>query len=151
MSLDWGLSWEAPIRTCDELETRRHPFITNILEPVMMFLIRAANSWARAGIPLCMKTKWQFPAILLGAVLTCGPALGWSESTTVQENSAKQDMKDAGHESKNAAKDVGHGTKQGTKKVYHSTKRGTKKAWHKTKNTTNGTVNGAKEGAKQPE
>ncbi len=98
-----------------------------------------------------MKTKWQFPAILLGAVLTCGPALGWSESTTVQENSAKQDMKDAGHETKNAAKDVGHGTKQGTKKVYHSAKRGTKKAWHKTENTTKGTVHGAKEGAKQPD
>ena len=64
---------------------------------------------------------------------------------------AKQDMKNAGHESKNAAKDAGHGAKQGTKKAYHSTKRDTKKAWHKTKDTTKGAANGAKEGARQPE
>jgi hypothetical protein len=76
----------------------------------------------------------------------------WLERPTpVQENSAKQDMKDAGHETKNAAKDAGRGTKQGTKKVYRSTKRGTKKAWNKTKNTTKGAANGAREGAKQPD
>jgi hypothetical protein len=98
-----------------------------------------------------MKMKCQFRAVLLGAVLTCGPALGWSSPTPVQENSAKQDMKDAGHETKNAAKDAGRGTKQGTKKVYRSTKRGTKKAWNKTKNTTKGAANGAREGAKQPD
>jgi hypothetical protein len=116
----------------------------------MTFWIRAANSETRGGIPLCIKTKWQFPAILLGAVLTCWTALGWSESSTVQENRAKQDMRDAGHETKNAAKDVGHDTKQGTKKVYRLTKRGTRKTWHKTRNTTKGAVNEAKEGAKQP-
>ena len=44
---------------------------------------------------------------------------------------AKQDMKDAGHETKNAAKDAGHSVKQGTKKAYHKTKRGVKKAHRK--------------------
>jgi hypothetical protein len=101
--------------------------------------------------PLYMKIKWKFPAILLLAVLTCGSALDWGEPTAAQDNSAKQDMKDAGHETKNAAKDAGHGTKQGTKKAYRSTKQGTKKAWSKTKNTTKGAADGAKEGAKQPD
>lgn len=99
-----------------------------------------------------MKTKLQLSALFLGATLSCGPAFGWSgQPAAAQDNGAKQDMKDAGHETKGAAKDAAHGTKQGTKKAYHSTKRGTKKAWHKTKDTTKGAVNGAKEGAKQPE
>ena len=99
-----------------------------------------------------MRTKWQLSALFLGAVLVCGPALGWSQpSSPSQDSGAKQDMKDAGHESKDAAKDAGHGVKQGTKKGYHKTKQGTKKAYHKTKDTTTGAANGAKEGAKQPE
>jgi len=98
-----------------------------------------------------MRTKWQLSALFLGAVLAGGPALVWSQpSSPSQDNGAKQDMKDAGHDSKDAAKDVGHGVKQGTKKAYHKTQHGTKKAWHKTKDTTTGAANGAKEGAKQP-
>ena len=109
-----------------------------------------------------MKTKHQLSALFLGAALACGPALGWSQPTSSQDTGAKQDMKNAGHETKNAAKDAGHGvqqgtkkgydsTKSGTKKAYHSTKHGTKKAWHKTKNTTKGAVNGGEEGARQPQ
>lgn len=99
-----------------------------------------------------MTTKRQFAALFLGAALVCGPALGWSQpSSPSQDSGAKQDMKDAGHETKEAAKDTGRGVKQGTKKAYHKTKRGTKKAWHKTADTTKGAVNGAKEGAKTPE
>ena len=45
---------------------------------------------------------------------------------------AGQDMRDAGHDTKNAAVDTGHATKRTTKKAYHSTKRGTKKAYRKT-------------------
>jgi len=44
-----------------------------------------------------------------------------------------------------------HGVKQRTKRAYHKTKHTTKKVWHKTEDTTKGTVNGGKEGAKQPE
>jgi hypothetical protein len=99
-----------------------------------------------------MTTKRQLSALFLGAALLCGPVFGWSqEPDPIQDSGAKQDMKDAGHETADAAKDAGSGVKQGTKKVYHKTKRGTKKAWHKTKDTTVGAVNGAKEGAKKPE
>ena len=91
-----------------------------------------------------MNMRRHSVAFLLGAVLASAPALAWSQ------DSAKQDMKAAGHETKNAAKDAAHGTKKGTEKAYNSTKRGTKKAWHKTKNTTKGAVEGGKEGAHEP-
>lgn len=99
-----------------------------------------------------MRTKWQLSALFLGAVVVCGPALGWGQPFSAsQDSGAKQDMKDAGHETKDAAKDAGRGVKRGTKKAYHKTKHETKKAWHKTKDTTEGAVDGGKEGAKKPE
>jgi hypothetical protein len=98
-----------------------------------------------------MKKKFQLSAIVLGAALACAPSLGWSQPFVPGQDSAKQDMKDAGHDTKNAAKDAGHGVKKGTKKGYNKTKHGTKKAWHKTKSTTKGAVNGAKQGARQPQ
>jgi hypothetical protein len=99
-----------------------------------------------------MKTNRQLSALFLGAALVCGPTHGFSQpSTPGQDSGAKQDMKDAGHETKDAVKDAGQGVKQGTKKAYHKTKHATKKAWHKTKDTTEGAVNGGKEGAKRPE
>jgi hypothetical protein len=100
-----------------------------------------------------MKTNQNFSRLLLAATLVFTPALGFSlpTSSTSQDSGAKQDMKDAGHDTKSAAKSAANGTKQGTKKAYHSTKRGTKKAWHKTENTTKGAVDGGKEGAKQPQ
>lgn len=94
-----------------------------------------------------MTMKRLIPSLLFATALACTPSLTWSQDNT----SAKQDMRDAGHETKNAAKDAGHGVKQGTKHAYRSTKRGTKKAWHKTKSTTKGAVEGAKEGAHQPQ
>jgi len=101
---------------------------------------------------LIMKTKGQSRALFLGAVLVCLSASGWGQPfSATQDSGAKQDMKDAGHDTKDAAKQAGHGVDQGTKKAYHKTKHATKKAWHKTKDTTKGAVNGAKEGAKKPE
>ncbi len=100
---------------------------------------------------LSMTMKRQVSAFLLGAALTWAPASVWSQQNPSQDSGAKQDMHDAGHETKNAARDAGHGVKQGTKKAYHATKKGTKKAWHKTKSTTKGAANGAKEGAQQPQ
>ena len=67
-------------------------------------------------------------AAALSAVLTLGIA-------GAQDTGAKQDMKSAGHESKDAASDAGHGISRGTKKVFHKTKHGVKKAYHKTANT----------------
>ncbi|HEX4031370.1 MAG TPA: hypothetical protein VHX20_13455 [Terracidiphilus sp.] len=93
-----------------------------------------------------MRVKTYIPAMLLGAALLFAQTPGWSQPLTA--DGAKQDMKDAGHDTKDAAKDTGKGVKKGTKKAYHKTKKGTKKAWHKTKSTTKGAVDGGKEGAK---
>ncbi len=98
-----------------------------------------------------MRMKSQLSTILLTGALVCAPGLSMSQPFNAsQDASPKQEMKDAGHETKNAAKDAGHATKDGTKKAYHKTKSGTKKAWHKTKNTVKGGAEGAKEGAHQP-
>ena len=67
----------------------------------------------------------KLSGFVLAAAFTVGAASAQSDSGT------KQDMKSAGHETKNAAVDAGHGIKQGTKKVFHKTKRGTKKVGHK--------------------
>lgn len=118
-----------------------------------------------------MKSQRYLTAIVLGAALVCAPALGWSQPS--QDSGAKQDLKAAGHETKDAAKDVGHGVKKGTtkavhatehgtkktvdatehgtKKAAHATEHGTKKAWEKTKSTTKGAVKGGEEGAKKPQ
>jgi hypothetical protein len=99
-----------------------------------------------------MRTKGQFLAFLLGAVLVFAPAPGWSQqSAPSQDNGTKHDMKATGHDTKVVAKDTGHDVKHGTTKAYDKTKHGTKKAWHKTKDTTTGAAHGAKEGAKQPD
>jgi hypothetical protein len=48
-----------------------------------------------------------------------------------QDTGAKQDMKDAGHETKEAAKDTGRATKKTAKKTGHAVKHTTKKVTHK--------------------
>jgi hypothetical protein len=48
-----------------------------------------------------------------------------------QDTGAKQDMKDAGHETKDAAKDTGSATKKTAKKTGHAVKHTTKKVTHK--------------------
>ena len=57
-------------------------------------------------------------AVLLGG--------GWAQET------ARQDMKDAGHETKQAAKDTGHATKKTDHKAGHKVKKGTNRAAQKT-------------------
>ena len=61
---------------------------------------------------------------------------GTSAFSFSQDSSPKQDMKNAGHETKDAAKDAGHATKSGTKKTGHAIKRGTKRAAHKSARKT---------------
>ena len=97
----------------------------------------------------------KMSAATLGLFLTASvpPAFAHPQDdthTTTYDGSAKQDMKHAGHETKNAAKDAGHGVKQGTKDAYNDTKHGVKKGAGKTKNTVKGAAHGAKEGAKEP-
>jgi hypothetical protein len=69
-------------------------------------------------------TKSRWTGLLLAATLT------FASSAIAQ--SAGQDMKNAGTDTKDAAKNTGSGIKKGTKKAYHKTKSGTKKAYHKT-------------------
>jgi len=98
-----------------------------------------------------MSAKNYSAAFLLSAVLVSTSAFAYSQpSNPAQDPGAKQDLKDAGHDTKDAAKDTGHDVKHGTKKAYHKTKHATKKAWHKTENTTKGAVDGGKEGAHEP-
>ena len=53
-------------------------------------------------------------------------------SLLAAQDSATQDMKDAGHETKNAAKDTGRATKKVAKKTKRTVKKGTHKAAEKT-------------------
>lgn len=71
-------------------------------------------------------------SLALAAALTLGTS---AFAATPYQDGTKQDMKSAGHETKNAAVDTGHGIKTGTKKVFHKTKHGVKKAYHKTAKT----------------
>jgi len=69
--------------------------------------------------------------LFLSAVLAFGMS-----SAVVFAQTAGQDMKNAGHETKNAAKDTGHGISKGTRKAYDKTSEGTKTAYDKTKHGT---------------
>lgn len=83
--------------------------------------------------------KWT--TAILAAALALVPAYVFARAQT-----ASQDMKNAGRNTKQAAKDTGHATKKTTKKAAHATKKTAKKAARKTKNT----AKGAKQGAQQP-
>ena len=65
-----------------------------------------------------MDARKYVSALFLSAALA-GSALAF---TPQDEQSPKQDMKDAGHETKNAAKDTGRATKKTTKKTGHAMK-----------------------------
>ncbi len=73
---------------------------------------------------------------LLSTVLAGAMACGLVMVPAFAEDSAKQDMKDAGHNAKEAAKDTGRATKRTTKKAYHKTKRGVHKAADKVSDKT---------------
>ena len=55
-----------------------------------------------------------------------------STGSAVAQDGAKQDMKTAGTDTKNAAKDTGHAVSTGSKKAYNKTATGTKTAADKT-------------------
>ena len=71
-------------------------------------------------------------SLTLTAALTLSTA---AFASTPYQEGTKQDMKSAGHDTKNAAVETGHGIKTGTKKAFHKTKHGVKKAYHKTAKT----------------
>jgi len=81
-----------------------------------------------------MKTIY---ALMLTALLAGG---AWAQTATTttpgQDQSAKQDMKDAGHDTKSAAKKTGHAVKKTTKKTVHKGAQETKKGANKVENKT---------------
>jgi hypothetical protein len=91
--------------------------------------------------------------MVLGTALACTTAPGWSQQPYPgqEDHRAKQDARNAGNEAKDAVKDTGRAVKHGTQKAYHSTKRHTKHGAHRVKNATTGAVNGAREGAHDPQ
>lgn len=107
------------------------------------------NSGPTGAIPLTMRRILHSITVLFAAALLAAPVYAMPRALSAQ--SAGQDMKSAGHDTKDAAKDAGKGVKKGTTKSWHATKKGTKTAYHKTWSTTKGAVNGAKAGAKQPQ
>jgi hypothetical protein len=84
---------------------------------------------------LQMSFRKYAPALFLTVALA-GATFGTVESAPQEEQSPKQDMKDAGHATKNAAKDTGRATKKTAKKTGHAVKHGTKKAVNKTAEKT---------------
>jgi hypothetical protein len=102
--------------------------------------------------------KHLFGLVLLVAVT--------STLFAVPQQSAKQDVKDAGHDTKQAAKDAGHGTQEAAKDVGHGTKQaathtgravktGTRKTGHQIKKTSKSaahkTAHTTKKGAQKVE
>lgn len=73
----------------------------------------------------------SFRKLLLILSLSVGLA-GMAFGAQEQTQSPKQDMKDAGHATKDAAKDTGRATKKTAKKTGRATKRATNKAARKT-------------------
>jgi len=72
----------------------------------------------------------RFATLIFAASLMCSvvaPVLAQNDSGT------RQDMKNAGTDTKDAAKSTGAGVKQASKKSYHATRRTTVKATDKTK------------------
>lgn len=73
-------------------------------------------------------TLKQFSIGVLAVALMAGTTV------TLQAQTAKQDMKDAGHQTKAAAVDTGHATKKVAKTGAHKTKVAAKKTKNATEN-----------------
>lgn len=72
-------------------------------------------------------------------------SLGLMVGAAAAQDTASQDMKNAGHETKSGAQDIGHGTATAAKGVAHGTATAAKKTGSVTKNTTKKVVHsGAK-------
>jgi hypothetical protein len=94
------------------------------------------------------KFSWTNVSSATRFFLTAGLAASLGCTVLLAQTTAGQDMKDAGHDTKNAAVDTGHATKTTTEKAYNKTKSGTTTAYHKTSNGTktayHKTANGTK-------
>ena len=80
----------------------------------------------------------QMGTVALGVAMMMGSGAAMSASA---QTTAKQDIKNAGHETKDAAVDTGHATKKATKKAAHKTKRAAVKTKNATENLGDRIVN----------
>jgi hypothetical protein len=86
----------------------------------------------------------KLEAIVLASALILSMSAGFA----VAQDGAKQDMKAAGTDTKNATKGVGNGVATGTKKTYNATANGTKTVAHKTANGTKTAADKTADGTK---
>ena len=86
-----------------------------------------------------MKSKWIVLPVVAAMLTFSANAVSFAQT-------AKQDMKDAGTDTKNAVKNTGHGIAKGTKTAARKTKNGTETAARKTKNGTKKVVHKAAHG-----
>jgi hypothetical protein len=82
--------------------------------------------------------KSNFSKLLVAGMLVAGvaPLAIAQDTTTTTTQGPKQDMKDAGHDTKDAAKKTGRATKKGTKKAAHKTARKTEEGAQKVEDKT---------------
>ena len=97
----------------------------------------STNQGTAEAVPFQSNYK-EKPSMNLGrfaltAVLVLGIPAALAQST---DPGAKQDMKNAGSDTKHAATSAGHGISHGSKTAYDKTKSGTKTGYHKTVNGT---------------
>jgi hypothetical protein len=100
--------------------------------------VRAGNPlWFSAGenatfpsrekeIPMKIPKSALWTFAFAGAMLLGHPRISAAQEST------EQDLKDAGHDTKDASKDTGRATKHAAKKTGHAVKKGTNKAADKT-------------------
>jgi hypothetical protein len=69
----------------------------------------------------------------MGTFIVTAALVAGGVAPVVLAQTAGQDIKHAGTDTKNAAKDTGHGIAKGTTKAYDKTKEGTEKGYDKTK------------------
>lgn len=74
-----------------------------------------------------MKRTLKYLSLAILALSISGIAMAQDTTTTHTDQSAKSDMKEAGHSTKKAAKKTGHAVKKTSKKVVH---KGAKKTRH---------------------
>ncbi len=74
----------------------------------------------------------KMTVMVMGMALAFAPLAMASQPQDSGTNRAKQDLKDAGHDTKHAAVETGHAVKKGTVKTVDATKTGTEKAAHAT-------------------
>ena len=84
----------------------------------------------------------------MGTIVVTAALVMGGVAPVMLAQTAGQDVKNAGHDTKDAAKDTGHGIAKGTTKAYDKTKEGTEKGYDKTKAGTEKAYHKTKQGTK---